>query len=144
MSFVYQKAREGFLTGAINWKDATDTMYAALISKANYAPIDATAASGDTLYATAIPSGDVFIEDVNLTVDTNGNGTATVTGGSTVFTAVSLLGDPTKTVDAVVIYQKNTDKLIAFIDTGLNLPVTPNGGDITIYWNNGSGEVFQL
>ena len=29
-----------------------------------------------------------------------------------------------------------TSRLVAYIDTGVtNLPVTPNGGDITITWN---------
>jgi len=44
-------------------------------------------------------------------------------------------------VEALVLYRKNagantTWPLIAFIDTGVtNLPVTPNGGNITITWN---------
>lgn len=45
------------------------------------------------------------------------------------------------TVEAIVLYRKNagantTWRLIAYIDTGVTgLPVTPNGGDITITWN---------
>ena len=45
------------------------------------------------------------------------------------------------TVEALVIYRKNagantTWPLVAYIDTGVTgLPVTPNGGDITITWN---------
>lgn len=45
------------------------------------------------------------------------------------------------TVEALVLYRKNagantTWPLIAFIDTGVtNLPVTPNGGNISITWN---------
>lgn len=43
------------------------------------------------------------------------------------------------TVEAVVVFidsgTPSTDYLVAFIDTGTNLPVTPNGGDITIQWN---------
>ena len=52
------------------------------------------------------------------------------------------------TVEAIVIYRKNagantTHYLVAFIDTGVTgLPVTPNGGDITITWN-GSG-IFEV
>jgi hypothetical protein len=42
--------------------------------------------------------------------------------------------------EALVIYQhtgtEGTSRLIAFFDTGVTgLPVTPNGGDITITWN---------
>lgn len=44
------------------------------------------------------------------------------------------------TVEALVIYidtgVAGTSRLVAYIDTGVtNLPVTPNGGDITITWN---------
>lgn len=51
-------------------------------------------------------------------------------------------------VEALVIYRKNagantTWRLVAFIDTSVtNLPVTPNGGDITITWN--ASGVFGL
>jgi hypothetical protein len=37
----------------------------------------------------------------------------------------------------------STSRLVAFIDTGVtNLPVTPNGGDISITWN--ASGIFQL
>ncbi len=51
-------------------------------------------------------------------------------------------------VEALVIYRKNagantTWPLIAYIDTGVTgLPVTPNGGNITITWN--ASGIFQL
>ena len=52
------------------------------------------------------------------------------------------------TVEAIVIYRKNagantTHYLVAFIDTGVTgLPVTPNGGDITITWN--ASGIFEV
>jgi len=44
------------------------------------------------------------------------------------------------TVEALVLYIDTgnplTSPLVAYIDTGVtNLPVTPNGGDITVTWN---------
>lgn len=57
-------------------------------------------------------------------------------GGNLTYTAVT-----GATVEALVLYRKNggantTWPLIAYIDTGVTgLPVTPNGGDITITWN---------
>jgi hypothetical protein len=50
--------------------------------------------------------------------------------------------------EAIVIYRKNagantTWPLIAYIDTGVTgLPVTPNGGNITVTWN--ATGIFQL
>lgn len=63
-------------------------------------------------------------------------------GDNVTFAAVS-----GATVEALVIYidtgVAGTSRLVAYIDTGVTgLPVTPNGGDITITWS-GSG-IFQL
>lgn len=43
------------------------------------------------------------------------------------------------TVEAIVLYRKNagantTWPLIAYLDTGANLPATPNNGNVTIAW----------
>lgn len=35
-------------------------------------------------------------------------------------------------------------RLIAWIDTGTNLPVTPNGGDVNITWDNTANRIFKL
>ena len=51
-------------------------------------------------------------------------------------------------VEAIVLYRKNagantTWALIAYIDTGVtNLPVTPNGGSISIVWN--AAGIFKI
>ena len=64
-------------------------------------------------------------------------------GGNLTFTSVT-----GATVEAVVIYRKNagantTWRLVAYIDTGVTgLPVTPNGGDITVTWN--ASGIFAL
>lgn len=73
----------------------------------------------------------------NTTV-TNG----TFDGDNVTFTAVS-----GATVEALVIYidtgNAATSRLVAFIDTGqTGLPVTPNGGDITITWD--AAGIFTL
>jgi hypothetical protein len=78
--------------------------------------------------------------------------------GSKVFTAISTGGnfdaaDVTftavtgATVEALVIYidtgTPTTSPLVAYIDTSVTgLPVTPNGGDITITWN--ASGIFTL
>ena len=63
-------------------------------------------------------------------------------GGNVTFTAVT-----GSQVVALVLYidtgSAATSPLVAFIDTGVtNLPVTPNGGDITITWN--ASGIFAL
>ncbi|MGE3395215.1 MAG: hypothetical protein AB7J97_12990 [Steroidobacteraceae bacterium] len=66
----------------------------------------------------------------NTTV-TNG----TLDGDNVTFSAVT-----GASVEALVIYidtgVSTTSRLVAYLDTGVTgLPVTPNGGDITITWN---------
>jgi len=51
-------------------------------------------------------------------------------------------------IDALLLYQDggSPDKSIpiAYIDSNLGLPITPNGGNITINWNNGKDKIFTL
>lgn len=67
----------------------------------------------------------------------------TFDGADLTFTSVS-----GNTVEAIVLYRKNagantTWRLIAFLDTGFTgLPVTPNGGNITVTWN--ASGIFTL
>lgn len=63
-------------------------------------------------------------------------------GADVTFTA--LTGDP---CEAILIFldtgTPSTSRLVAFLDTGVTgLPVTPNGGDVTISWN--ASGIFAL
>ena len=63
-------------------------------------------------------------------------------GGDVTFSAVT-----GNTAEALVIYidtgAAGTSRLVAFIDTGVTgLPVTPNGGNITVTWN--ASGIFAL
>jgi len=77
-------------------------------------------------------------QTINNTTVTNG----LFDGDNVTYTAVS-----GNTVEALVIYidtgSSATSRLVAYIDTSVTgLPVTPNGGDITISWN--ASGIFQL
>lgn len=39
---------------------------------------------------------------------------------------------------------ESTSLLIFNIDTATGLPVTPNGGDIIVQWDNGASKIFKL
>ena len=80
-------------------------------------------------------------------------GTAQLIGNTTVTNGVFDGDNVTYTavtgnsVEALVIYidtgTAGTSRLVAFIDTGVTgLPVTPNGGDITVTWN--ASGIFAL
>lgn len=89
-----------------------------------------------------------FLNDISGvvgTAQTIANTTVTnglFNGDDVTYTAVS-----GATAEAIVIYidtgAAGTSRLVAYIDTGVTgLPVTPNGGDITITWN--ASGIFQL
>jgi hypothetical protein len=39
---------------------------------------------------------------------------------------------------------ESTSQLIAYFDTATNLPIQPNGGDITVQWDTGSSKIYKL
>lgn len=129
---LYDKAREKFLTGSLDW--ATDNFKVVLVDTGTY---------------TVDLVNDEFHSDLAGIVDTSGNlGSKTTTAGvadaaDVTFTAVS-----GNSVEALVIYKdtgvSGTSPLVAYIDTATGLPVTPNGGDITVSWDDGTNKIFKL
>jgi hypothetical protein len=85
-------------------------------------------------------SGIVGTDQEITTVTTTGG---LIDGDNLTFTAVT-----GNSVEALVLYRKNagantTWRLVAYIDTGVTgLPVTPNGGNITVTWN--ASGIIQL
>lgn len=51
-------------------------------------------------------------------------------------------------IEAYVLYKDtgsaSTSPLIAYVDTATGLPVTPNGGTITLTWDNGASKIFAI
>lgn len=129
---LYDKGREGFLDGSIDWD--TDNIKVCLVDTGTYTVNLATHED---------------LADVTGIVATSGNlSSKTVTAGVADAADVTFPAVSGSSVEALIIYQDTgvaaTSRLIAYIDTGTGLPVTPNGGDITIQWSNGSNRIFKL
>lgn len=64
------------------------------------------------------------------------------------FTAVPAGTGSASAAEALVLYVDTgtpaTSFLIAYFDTVTGLPVTPNGGNIQVVWDNGSNKIFKL
>ncbi len=131
---LYEKGREGFLAGEIDWD--TDVIKAVLIDAADY-----TVNLAAHQFLSDIPLAARVATSAALTGKTVDNGVADA--ADLVFPTVN--GDH---VEALVIYQDTgtagTSRLIAYIDTAAGLPVTPNGGDINVAWDNGANKIFKL
>lgn len=130
---LYTKGRQAFLEGSIAW--LSDNIKALLVS-AGYTP----AISTDQYHA-IIGGGNIVATSGNFASKTSTGGTADA--ADLTFTAVS-----GSQVLYLVIYKDTgvsaTSPLIMLIDTATNLPVTPNGGDITVQWDSGTNRIFTL
>ena len=130
---LYDKGRQAFLEGSIAW--LTDNIKAVLCSS-SYTP-----APGTDQFLSDVPGGSRVATSGNFASKTSTSGVADA--ADLTFTAVS-----GSQVLYIVIYKDTgtagTSPLLMIIDTATNLPVTPNGGDITVQWDNGSNRIFKL
>lgn len=131
---LYDAGREAFLNGDIDW--TADNIRIILIDNADYTVNLATHDFLDD-----IPAGARVAVSGNLAGKTS---TAGVADANDV-TLTAVTGDQS---ESIVIYQhtgtESTSRLIGYIDTATNLPITPNGGDITVSWDNGANKIFKL
>lgn len=131
---LYDAGRQGFLDGNIDWD--TNTIKALLVD-ADYTP---NLATDDNL--NDIPVGARVNTAQTLASKTVTAGVAD--SSDPVFSAVT---NPTPIV-AVVLYKdtgtESTSRLIAYIDNLEGLPLTPNGGNVTVSWSNDSNRIFRL
>lgn len=131
---LYDKGRKGFLAGEIDW-DADDIKIALL--KATHTPNLSTHDFWDDVSADQVGSSELL-------------GTKTTTDGvadaaDPIFTSVT--GDE---CGYLCLYMDTgtpaTSPLIALLDSAgvTGLPVTPNGGDIEVQFDEGADKIFKL
>jgi len=138
---LFGPGREGFLAGEIDWDTAVikiALVRAYTFSSAHKFVSDVTGASG-VLHVTSAA----------LASKTITNGTADA--ADVTFTAVasnasnhSILIFQSSAVTGGADVASSAQRLIGWIDTATNLPVVPNGGDVTIAWDNGTNKIFTL
>ncbi len=131
---LYGLGREGFLDGSIDWD--TDDVRSVLSDAADYVKsIDVDNDLADVAAGARVAvSGAMTSKTVTL---------GTADAADVTWSAVT--GDVS---EEIIIYQHTgtdaTSRLIVNIDTATGLPVTPNGGDITVTWDSGADKIFTL
>lgn len=129
---LYDLGRKAFLDADIDY--LVDTIKVALVDTGTY-----TFSQAHQFYSSV--SAGVVGTPQTLATKTSTAGVADA--DDVTFTSVS-----GNSVEALVIYKDTgvagTSPLIAYIDTATGLPVTPNGGDITIQWDSGANKIFKL
>lgn len=138
---LFDPGREGFLLAEIDWDGAvikTALVRGYTFSAAHKFVSDVTGAGG-TLVATSAAmasktgtSGVADAADITFTAVASGAAITSII----VFQSSAVTGGSDVAATA--------QRLICFIDTATNLPVTPNGGDIVLAWDNGSNKIFKL
>lgn len=130
---LYDKGREGFLDGSIDW-DSGDIRVCLVAS------------------AYTFSAAHEFMSDIGA----NDNGRSAALGSKTVTSGVADAADTTLTAtaavacEALVIFQHTgvdaTARLIAYIDTpSAGLPFTPSASQVVnITWDSGANKIFKL
>lgn len=138
---LFDPGREGFLDGTIDWDTAVIkiALVRAYTFAASHKFVSDVTGAGGVLHVTSSA----------LTSVTKTNGIADA--ADVVFTAVT----SNASNHSVLIFQSSAvtggadvaataQRVIAYIDTGTNFPIVPNGGDVTIAWDNGANKIFKL
>jgi hypothetical protein len=129
---IYPKWKEALLQASSN-SSLGGTVKVVLIDAADY-----TYSTAHEFYSSAVAGAVGTPQTIGTKTFVNG----TFDGDNVTFTAVT--GDQSEALLIFIDTGNNaTSRLVAYIDTGVTgLPVTPNGGDITVTWS-GSG-IFTI
>lgn len=131
---LFDKGREGYLAGDMDWDG--DNIKLVFVDHTDDTPVPATDEDlADILAAARVATSSNF---ASKTVAAGVADAADVT-------VSTVSGDE---FESIVIYHdsgvEGTSRLSAFIDTATGLPTTPNGGDITVQWDDGANKIFKL
>lgn len=134
---MYGKAREAFANGEIDWID--DAIKVVLVDTDTY-----TVSIDTDEFLDDIASGAQLAVSGALASKTNVLGV--LDADDVVFEGVDQVS--TEKIGGLVLFKDtgtaSTSPLIAHIDNAPQLPVTPNGSDITIVWDNGANKILKI
>lgn len=130
---LYNKAREGFAKAQINWE--ADTIKAVLVDSGAYT------FSAAHQFISDVPSGARISSIQTLSGKTATDGACDAND----LTFPSVSG---ASIEVIIIFKdtgtEGTSPVIAYIDSGTGLPITPNSGDIIVTWDNGINKIFRV
>lgn len=135
---LYDKGRQKFLDGSISW--SSDNIKVYLVR--GYTP--STGSSGHEFLSdvTGGGGGTIVATSSNLASKTSTSGIADA--DDVVYSLVAAGAACNHLVIAKDTGAAGTSPLIAVIDSASGLPITPNGGNITIQWDSGTNKIFKL
>jgi hypothetical protein len=130
---LYDLGRQGILDGTISMSSGS---IKALLATSGYTPNTST-----DEYVSNVGSGNIVVRSAAFTSKTYSAGVFNAAGVT--FSAVT-----GSAASYIILYSDtgtdSTSRLVCIIDTATGLPVTPNGGDITVTWDTGANKIFKL
>jgi hypothetical protein len=144
---LYDPGREGFLAGEIDFDTAVFKMALVRLTAGGAAVFTASQKFMSDLVAThTVASTSAALASKTVT-----SGVADAADLTPAFAAVAANVNN----HVMVLYQSSAvtggadvantaQRLVAWIDTGTNLPVVPNGGDVNVAFDNGANKIFKL
>jgi len=134
MNLLYAKAKEQFLNGSLSW--AGSPFKCVLV--------------GTNAYSPAV-NADQYLSDIPLAAQVAISGTLTgktATSGALDADDILIPAVPAQPAHAIVIFQDTgtliTSRLVAFLDRGIGLPVTGQGGNVQITWSDSASRIVAI
>lgn len=131
---LYDKGRQKFAEAQINW--LTDDIKVMGVDAGQY-----TVSTANHEFLSDVPAGARIAAAVSLL-------SKSTTGGACDAADVTFTAVAGVSIEAVIIYKNTgseaTSPLLAYLDTATGLPITPNGGDMVLTWDNGVNKIFRL
>lgn len=133
MPAIYPSAKESFLKKEISW--INDPIVAILVGTNSYTYSPFHASLADVPVSARIAMSGTLI---NRTADSG-----VADADDTTF--LSVFGN---VADAVILVKYTGTELqsplVCYLDSGVNLPVNPDGSNITLNWSNGASKIFKI
>lgn len=129
---LFNPGREGFLLGEIDWDTATIKigLVRGYTFNANHKFVSDVTGAGGTLHATS-----AALASKTGTAGTADAADFTFTAPAANASGHSLVYFQSSAVAGGADVAASAQRLIAWVDTGTGLPVTPNGADISVVFN---------
>lgn len=135
---LYSKGKENLLGGSIDW--VNNTIRLVFFDANDDATARSTRLSSHDALDDVVSAGRVAISG-DFSGKTKTNGVADAND----VTLTNVSGDQ---FEEIIIYKhtgtESTSLLLVNIDTATGLPLTPNGGNVTVQWDDGANKIFAL
>ena len=141
---LYDRGRNKFARGDLKWLASGGDTFRCCLLKTAYSVNLSTHEFFSDLGANVVGSGGASTRASCPALTTSDPSSGIVDANDATFSGVTAVGQCSYLAVFKDTGADGTSPLVAYIDTATGLPVTPNGGDIQVAWDNGTNKIFKL